>query len=336
MATAGTCEKSGCTVADTGICLMTHAQLSDCPTFRAVQITTRPKEAPATGHAVSPLRSLASSARTFPLGFELGTRDAAEIMRARYSYVVGILGDHNAGKTCFLLSLYLMASRGVLPSGYVFAGSQTLPGFENRARRLRRWKGGPLPQQLADHTTLNERQAGFLHFAMRERRGERRQIDLLLTDLPGEWSTNLIDRAAAADRLEFLKRADGLIVVLDGPLLVSPTRHVELQRARHLIERLVQAVGVQTATPIVILIAKSDEIRMQRPAVVDELQAHSVSLGFAPTVLLCAAFSRSPEVVANGAGVFEAIEAIVAAPSSPRVATVQPVVTLGRQFLQFR
>src|SRR5690349_12991431 len=129
------------------------------------------------------------AARKFHTGLELGTEDALEITQSRYAHLIGVLGSYDAGKTCFLLSLYLMASRGVLPAKYAFAGSLTLKGFEDRARRLREWKGGALPSQLVDHTSLADpRRPGLLHLALRQRSGERKRYDLLLTDLPGEWS----------------------------------------------------------------------------------------------------------------------------------------------------
>lgn len=257
------------------------------------------------------------------MGLELGSEDAVEIMRARYTHLVGILGSWDAGKTCFLLSLYLMACRGKLPTGYLFAGSQTLRGFEARARRIRRWKKGPPPEQLADHTSLTDpRQPALLHLALRETGGAKRLFDLMLTDLPGEWSKNLVDRDATAPRFTFLRRADGILLVIDGPLLKSPKRHSELLRSKHLLERLVESVGVDPKTPLVLLVSKSDRLdNMERPAAVDDLERHAKSLGFNPEVVLCAAFSRTPEIVANGEGVIEALEKILLHVEPPRAET---------------
>ena len=183
------------------------------------------------------------------------------ITRANYCHLIGILGAWDAGKTCFLLSLYLMATRGKLPKGWRFAGSLTLEGFEDRARRLRAWKSGALPMQLADHTMLADtRYAALLHLALREGRDGRR-IDLLFTDLPGEWSKTLVDSANAAARFEFLKRADGIILVVDGFALTTSFRNVEIQRCKHLLERLKANVGVDPSTPMTVLISKGDQDR---------------------------------------------------------------------------
>jgi hypothetical protein len=250
--------------------------------------------------------------RKFHLGNELGTEDAIEITRARYTHLIGVLGSTDAGKTCLLSSLYLMASGGILPPGYEFAGSVTLQGFEDRARGLREWQDGNLPAQLADHTVLTDpRQPGLLHLAIRESSGERRRLDLLLTDLPGEWTDNLVLRSANAPSFEFLRRADGIILVVDGSLLLSNKRHVELQRMRQFIERLAQEVKISVDTPFVVLVSKSDEIEMQMPPAALELKAHIEKFGFTATTVSAAAFSRKPDKVKSGTGVFDAIESLV-------------------------
>ena len=303
----GTCDKAGCTVADTGICLLSNPDPNSCPHF-----IPGPGRQPAVEGPVSAAFSQRGpAARLFPAGLELGVDDVGEIMRARYAHVIGVLGSWDAGKTCFLLSLYIMASRGALPPTHIFAGSQTLPGFEARARRLRKWEGGPLPDQLADHTSLADpRQPAFLHISLGETGGSKRIHDLVLTDLPGEWSTALVDRASTANRFAFLRRADGIIVVMDGPLLASSSRHSELQRNKHLMERLVESVGVDTSAPLVLLVSKCDQLQGYRPGVIDEMESHARSLGFMPEVVLCSAFSRNKDVP-SGLGVFEAIAKVL-------------------------
>ena len=127
----GTCSKVGCTAAETEICLLSNP-LPQCPNFRASS-NAELTQAKAVEISVPEERPKASiptrGARRFHLGLELGSEDAAEIGRARYCHLIGVLGQHNAGKTCFLLSLYLMASRGALPAGHIFAGARLLKGF---------------------------------------------------------------------------------------------------------------------------------------------------------------------------------------------------------------
>ena len=306
----GICEKQDCTVTTTGRCVLSHPTPVECPHFKPASPAGAALEADS--DAVQEPKATSQTARKFHSGDELGTLDAPEIMQARYAHLIGILGSTDAGKTCFLSSLYLMASSGKLPSSYQFAGSLTLQAFEDRARGLRRWPEGSLPSQLVDHTVLRDkRQPSLLHLAMRQTKDERRRFDLLLTDLPGEWTDRLALRASNADSFRFLRRADGIVIVVDGKLLISDQRHVEVQRMRYCAERIANDVKVAPDTPFVILVSKSDEIGMQMPPAADELRQHVQGLGFRATTILSAAISRTPNEVANGTGVFSAIETIL-------------------------
>jgi GTPase SAR1 family protein len=335
----GTCQNPDCTVAASGQCLLSHPDPKTCPNFGSGKVVgiAGPDviQAPVV-EEVSPGKEVG---RKFHLGNELGTEDAIEIMRARYTHLIGVLGSTDAGKTCLLSSLYLMASGGTLPPGYQFAGSLTLQAFEDRARGLREWQDGNLPAQLADHTVLTDpRQPSLLHLAVRESSGEGRRLDLLLTDLPGEWTDNLVLRSANAPSFEFLRRADGIILVVDGTLLVSDGRHVELQRMRQFIERLAKEVKINVDTPFVVLVSKSDEIEMQMPPAALELKGHLESFGFAAITVSAAAFSRKPDKIKSGTGVFDAIEALVNQPTvQPAAGTENPAMTAGaRTFDRFR
>ena len=351
-----TCAQAGCTVAVTGTCLLSNPDPTACPNAtknqgsvidvlrkaareaspvtakpEAVPLSSKePEEARPPGEAAGPTRS----GRRFPGGLELGTDDVARLLRARYGYVVGILGSWDAGKTCFLLSLYMQAARGELPANYRFAGSDTFPGFEARARRLRQWRGGPLPEQLADHTSLSDpRRPAFLHMALQESARGRQPFDVFFTDLPGEWSQQLVDRVTTATRFRFLDRADGIILVVDGPSLLSPAKHSELQRSKHLLERLVDAVRVDRRKPLVLLVSKADELPDGCPALVRDLESHAEELGFTPQTILSASFSRMPGKVPNGMGVFPALEKILNYSSPPALEQTDPRVNGGRAFL---
>jgi hypothetical protein len=313
----GSCEKEGCTVATTGTCVLSHVTLSECPNFvRSTPPTLVPEAVNDAAPSAAP--GTTQVVRKFHSGDELGTLDASEIMRARYTHLIGILGSTDAGKTCFLSSLYLLASSGQLPASHHFAGSFTLQAFEDRARGLRRWPGGALPNQLVDHTVLKDkRQPSLLHLAIRETQEERRRFDILLTDLPGEWTDRLAMRASSADSFRFLRRADGIIIVIDGKVLRSDQRHAEVQRLRYCAERLASDVKIPSGTPVIILVTKADEFGMQMPAAAEELREHVQSLGFPAITILSAAISRTPAIVANGTGVFDAVKTILSH-SSPK------------------
>lgn len=290
-------------MAATGVCLVGHATPDLCEFYTIQNIAPGPAK-PAESDTVAKFQG-----RRFHSGVELGTEDLLPISAASYAHVIGLVGAYNAGKTCFLLSLYMMASRQLLPDGYLFAGSLTLQGFEDRARRLREWKGGALPKQLADHTSnTDERKPGFLHLQLISDDGP---VQLLLPDLPGEWTKSLIKQGEDIQSWAFLNRADGIIIVLDGTELVGPDRIIQLTRAKHLLHRLKDSVHVPTDMPIVLLISKGDEIGMKSPDLLQELTQEATTVGFVPKIIMCASFSRTPDSVPNGQGVFEAIKFII-------------------------
>lgn len=311
----GRCDDPNCTVSTTGNCLLSHALPERCPHFSSEERA---------GESVPNIEVLASAeeehetsvgaGRTFHLGNELGAEDATEIMRARYTHLIGILGSIAAGKTCLLSSLYLLASAGALPSPYQFCGSLTLQAFEDRARGLRRWSNATLPDHLVDRTTLTDpRRPSLLHLGI-QRSGDDGQTvrnDLLITDLPGEWTNQLVSRAANARAFEFLRRADGIILVVDGTVLTSTSRHVELQRMRNFSERLASEVGIPRDIPFVLMVSKGDEIGMKEPSDLQSLRDHLATLGFPVSVVIASAFSRQPKKVKSGTGVFEAFERIL-------------------------
>ena len=302
----GTCTKQDCTVATTGKCLELHADPVSCPHFTSECRRSRPLRA-------TVVLPTANVARRFLPGTELGLKDALGITRSRYAHLVGILGPIDAGKTCFLSALYLLACQAGLLPRFRFAGSLTLPGFELCARRLRMWEHGHLPDQLADHTMhADPRNPGLLHLALRDEQLPDRRIELLLTDLPGEWTSELIKRSQAADRFGFLKRADGVVLAVDGPkLAAAESRHSEVMNLCHLIDRLANAVGLDRRTPLVLAVFKADEVSLTIPDDAAKVVRHAHKQGFTLQPIAVASFSRNPQEVANGHGVRGVVEAII-------------------------
>ena len=306
----GSCEQKDCTVAETGTCLL-HGDPGKCPQFRpAISEEKTTSRLAVSNENADNLTS--PVARRFHQGLELGTLDLATLMRKRYCHLIGILGPTNAGKTCFLNSLFLTACHGGL-GDYQFAESLTPQGFEDRVRLVRRWKNGQLPDRLAEHTTLADpRSPAFLHLALKQRLGHRRRFDFLFPDLPGEWSTDLIDRVDTAQRFSFLHRADGILVMVDGKSLKSAnSRHTEVHRTQLLFSRLAQSLHLDVTIPMVLLITKGDEIDMKLPEYAERIRSHAASLGFDPTVIVASSFSKNQSKVTSGTGVLAALENIL-------------------------
>ena len=228
------CLQEDCTVGETGVCLL-NENLETC-TFRVSEkIDSNLSNSEA--ELVQPQNKVETNSR-LPTSFTLTLKKVRETMGGRYCRMVGILGLPNAGKTAALVSLFLLISRGKL-NNYSFANSLTLMAFTEISQGTRRWNEGQLPEQLTTHTELAEdRTAGFLHLRLKHL-NQSEVVDLFFPDLPGEWTTKLIEENRV-DRFEFLKRSDVVWLVIDGNnLFCTKFRQLTIHHTKLLMQRLV-------------------------------------------------------------------------------------------------
>jgi hypothetical protein len=210
----------------------------------------------------------------------------------------------------------------------------TLPGFENRLRLLRKWSGPGLPEKIVDHTILADpRQPSFLHLSLLQDSAVR---DLFFTDLPGEWTTDLIKRADVADRFRFLKRADALIITLQASLFLGKeTRNSQTQSARILLQRLRDNVRIETNIPIILAITRCDITGATVPPAIYSVIDFASELGFGNVSHIpVASFSNRPDVP-SGMGVASLVDAVL----SPTIQSPSPFVSSfheSRMFARFQ
>lgn len=287
------CDRQDCTVADTGMCLLNNDP-SSCPHRLAAEDRERQE---------TPEINLPSKV-TFPSSRACVLSAARGLMGERYVHLVGILGEPDAGKTGCLVSLYLSVAQGCL-NDLVFADSRTLMGFEEISQGARRWNDGRIPDQFTDHTVLpDDRTAGFLHIRL-ARIHQRNSFDLLCSDLPGEWTTELIDRNRV-DRLQFLKRADVIWLVIDGTETVaSKRRQVCLQRTKMTIGRL--GNFLTHGRRLIVVVTRRDE-NAPDDGVIQEICAEGIRCGFETESVAVASFSKDGSDVPAGTGIERLIE----------------------------
>ena len=284
------CAQPNCTVAETGTCLLNN-ELSTCPQRIAAQ------EAEATSGAET-------EGAHFPTSRAYTLDDAKALMAERYVHVVGVLGESDAGKTGCLVSLYLAVAQRQL-DGFGFADSRTLMGFEEVSQGARRWNEGRMPEQLTDHTVLDdERTAGFLHMRLRRSDGSG-VLDLLCSDLPGEWTRDLIE-ANRVDRLAFLRRADVIWLVVDGRETVDPERRqVCFNRVSTLIGRL--ADFLDDPGRLILVVTRRD-LTAPDSTMVDRMCAAGTRCGFETECVEVASFADEGAEVKAGVGIARLIE----------------------------
>ena len=285
---SGVCRIDGCTVVETGRCAL-EKDPDACPNRIENVEADRPEVAPAADLLESrgvgvmdgigvPVLTPPVDVPSFPKSTTLELEVIERMMSRRYVTVVGILGDPESGKTACLASLYLLVSNAQL-EGWTFADSRSLMGFEEIARGARRWNEGQPPEQMTVHTELDdERQPGFLHLRLRYE-ADGRHVDLALPDLPGEWTKSLI-RSSRTDRLEFIKSADVVWLVVDGRTLANREhRHGTIIRLGQLIGRLRSVVG-ETMPRLLLVITHRDKYAIPEEIlkrVADELSKHDAT-----------------------------------------------------------
>ena len=324
-----TCARPECTVAETGRCLLNN-EPSSCPekTGPAGQassltdisaITTPPLEKPI-------------ERPRFPHSLAFSSEELRTLTCGHYHFLAGILGSPKAGKTALLVSLYLLVANGKL-KGYQIADSQTLMGIDDISRGARRWNQGQVPEEMTTHTELaDERTAGFLHLRLK-RLNDGKMLDLLMPDLPGEWSDSLINHKRT-DRLSFLKSADVLWLTIDGADLVKSRQQV-LHRTQLLFQRIKAFLEPQ-APKIIVVISHLDQGAPEERSV-KVLESEAMRHGLDLSIINVASFSDE-QTIAPGTGLLDLLKATFDIGASSR-APFWPDserTLVGRHILRFR
>jgi len=241
----------------------------------------------------------------------LSPEDLARYTNKRYHHLIGILGAPNAGKTAILVSLYLLLANNRL-KGYEIADSYSMMAFDEISRGARRWNEGNLPEELTSHTELpDERTPGFLHLRIR-RCVDGHLFDLILPDLPGEWSDTFIDHNRA-DRLAFLKGADCIWVTIDGSELAqSKMRQQVLHRTHLLFQRLSKLVA---PVPPVFVIISHHDLGDPEARSIASLESEAKRYGISVKTVNVASFSEKDDVP-PGSGIEELVTLCLAGTSS--------------------
>jgi hypothetical protein len=200
--------------------------------------------------------------------------EAEAIVRRSPARLLSILGPHDAGKTSMMASFFLQIASGQYGAfPYRFASSRTLYGFQDLVERVNKWSGKAGEPIVGRTPKEDTPDAGrFLHLGLRPRDlGDDRHVDVLLSDVPGEWVEEWSRRADedARRRLSFVRRSDGFMVVVDAyKLLDRAVSRMEDARIGALIRRIAAEAPPQDRRPALALVfAKIDRVvdRMKPP-----------------------------------------------------------------------
>ncbi|KVK72170.1 hypothetical protein WS90_35365 [Burkholderia cepacia] len=316
---SGSCKFDGCTIDETGICALARDP-STCSNRVANEIagttladaqSNDEMELRSDDRLGAPVLDQPVRASAFPSSRTLGLEDLNALMGKRYVNVIGILGDPESGKTACLASLYLLVSHAKL-EGWSFADSKSLTAFEEIARGARDWNDGKAPEQMTVHTELaDDLRPGFLHLRL-VRLSDGRRVDLALPDVPGEWTQAFVN-TARSDRLDFLKSAEVIWIVLDGRTLAN------IEKRQGLIARVGQLVGrlstmLSGRAPRLMVVVTHRDLHVLDDNVTGRLQTELARRGVTAEIVGVAPFSDDPDNVPAGFGIADLIDLTVGKP----------------------
>lgn len=287
MSATARCDKAACPIATGGRCLEGFADpAEECPNYNSDTVVDGVDES-ASGGLADPQTSVTHSGRgampsrdmsPIHAGAALSTAEAAEIARRALTRVVVVAGVEESGKS----SLVTCAFHHLLEApfaGYSFAGSRTLPAFDERCHRAR------IDSERAAPTmgrTSSAAGTQFLHLRLaRESDAGGSALatarDLLLTDVSGEAFRRARDNAEDAQKLPVLRRADRLAVLVDGAKLgQSNERQGAWRDAASLLRSLLDAEMVDSSTAVDVVVTKWDLVTASERA--DDAIAYVASL----------------------------------------------------------
>lgn len=191
-----------------------------------------------------------------PRGLALSPAETYPITSRENSNFTVIIGGAGCGKTTLVTSLYQMFLKGSF-GNYLFAGSQTLSAFEDRAFHTRLKSNRKNPE-----TPRTERNSldSILHLRLSK---DGRKVNLLLSDFSGEDYNDIIANIdAVKDNFGIISSAQKLMLVIDGERLLSIRyRREEVQKVMDIFQTIYDANLLNPTSKTLIAISKYDLIK---------------------------------------------------------------------------
>jgi hypothetical protein len=189
-------------------------------------------------------------------GAALELSKIGRICRRSYTPVVFMAGEIKSGKTTLIASIHDAFLFGLL-GDFRFAGSETLYAFEERAFEARAKEKGDEPR-----TPRTRYESGQEYFHLRlvdQTSGQCSEI--LFADMSGEFYERALYSQSEVGEFEDLKRAQVLLLLLDGIKLASNvTRQTVRANAQQFLQRCREENLLPADTKLQILISKWDVV----------------------------------------------------------------------------
>jgi Double-GTPase 2 len=250
------CNEEGCQVLTTGKCV-NDLVLNECPHYKE---TIENKNFGELEPDEEPREELTDISRhtggliDIYSGKALELGDVNRISGAAISRLIILAGMPDAGKTTLLLSLMHLFQTEPEFEDYIFAGSETLLDFEEKAHPSK-----------AESENLEEKTVRtpigsptFLHLAVfSNTTGET--INLLFTDISGELFRSLKDNTEECKKFTLAKRADHFAILFDAERITTFKDRASTKTSGiGIIKSLIQAGTLKPHTRIQIIFSRWD------------------------------------------------------------------------------
>jgi hypothetical protein len=250
------CSNSECRIAQTGKCVE-GLPLEKCP--HIVRAVLAADVSPSGGaEPLAPPKPTPDL--QLPKAERVEVSEASAILRAARSRMIAIVGPTSSGKTSLIASLCNLFQKG--PVGILrFARSRTIFAFEQACHHARAASRRNTPE--TEHTHLGSG-VGFYHLGLTD---DGNFIQLLLSDRPGEDYRSVADDPTNASEFLEIRRADSILVMINGELLLDLTaRHNVRQDALMILQGLKDGDVLSESQRLAVVLTKLDIIQGAQPS----------------------------------------------------------------------
>ncbi len=210
-----------------------------------------PATAPAAVPAVSPVADLID----LPTGKELNEVSANRFAASRPVRLIVLAGPVDCGKTTLLTSLYELFQLNSV-AGQNFAGSITLPAFEQRCHLARTASENVTSD--TQRTVYKGPDPYYLHLRTTAIEPPHTSVDFLFTDVSGEMFEHARNSTAECKELTFLQRATHFLLLLDGEKGVRAERWAMVQNSRTMLQSCIDTKMLPNFCVVNVVWAKQD------------------------------------------------------------------------------
>lgn len=259
---------------------------------------------------------------------------SSELANAYPTHVVLLMGEHDAGKTTLLAEIHHAYLRAPL-AGYLFAGSKTLIGFEERCF-LSRLESGARRED-----TERTKYAGIrlLHLALAPEARPDSHTHFLLADVSGERFNEI--RASVEEARELaplIRQAAFIVLLVDGDRLSTARTQMATESSACILLRcLLEAGGLSSGSSLDVVISKWDYVLDRgaegRAAELEESVRRLAGVP-APRFHRVAARVKSDVAIAPGFGIAELVRGWMEPAPRPRQVQANAAVRPAKRWYQ--